>query len=314
MAIEIPPWLNLNITQAPATYLQGYGQGASAGSAATSAVQRDEALAAQREQAEALNDIRRQEMQLKADEFGLQLKERQKKAEREAQDAAIQLEGQQQYQKDIDAGMDPIKALAKNAGKMLHNHPQNVAQALRLGQTPQPGWTPGGREFMTTPGGGVHFPPGATAREPFTPDMSHVPPGSHLIQTGPNRWQLVPDSQFGGRQRAEMQDLVRQRDALTKVWVGFMNPAIEEKDKPPGFKEAMAKIEAFNKQIRGVYKGDQNATGAPTPGMIKKGYQFKGGDPAKPENWEKVEPGKLDESIAPGEEEAIGQDLTDEEE
>ncbi len=95
MALEIPPWLNLNITQAPATYLQGYGQGASAGSAATSAVQRDEALAAQREQAEALNDIRRQEMQLKADEFGLQLKERQKKAEREAQEAAIQLEGMQ---------------------------------------------------------------------------------------------------------------------------------------------------------------------------------------------------------------------------
>jgi len=30
------------------------------------------------------------------------------------------------------------------------------------------------------------------------------------------------------------------------------------------------------------------ATGAPTPGEVRKGYRFKGGDPAKQESWEKV--------------------------
>lgn len=30
------------------------------------------------------------------------------------------------------------------------------------------------------------------------------------------------------------------------------------------------------------------ATGAPKPGDVRKGYRFKGGDPSKPESWEKV--------------------------
>jgi hypothetical protein len=41
-------------------------------------------------------------------------------------------------------------------------------------------------------------------------------------------------------------------------------------------------------QLKGGGKGQGGAPKAPAVGDVMDGYRFKGGDPAKPENWEKV--------------------------
>jgi hypothetical protein len=109
------------------------------------------------------NQLRREHQAMQAHQFEQSLRMRQQKAEQEASEAAIQMEGSRGLEKDLQAGVPLEQAFPKHAAKLLYKHPERIGSAIK-GVTPpgapQPGWTPSGQEYMTNPNtGGVHFPP-----------------------------------------------------------------------------------------------------------------------------------------------------------
>src|SRR6266542_595955 len=136
VSVTLPPWLVTEPSASANTFLRSYGVGASAGAAARAAAHRDEALQAQREQAAQLDAIRQREAQLNADKFGLELRAKQQALEREAKEAADQLEGLQGFSKDLEAGVPVHHAIAQWGPKMFSRHPERMTQALHQVQPP----------------------------------------------------------------------------------------------------------------------------------------------------------------------------------
>src|ERR1051325_5339946 len=118
--VSLPPWLSVNPAQSAEVFLHAYGAGAGAGASARAASQRDEELAFHEQQAQQLDAIRQQEQQLATEKFGLDLREKQRAAEREAQEAAMQLEGQQQLSKALAQGTPIHEALAAAGPKLFY--------------------------------------------------------------------------------------------------------------------------------------------------------------------------------------------------
>jgi hypothetical protein len=154
MADGIPPWLNIDPVAPVGRLLEGYRAGLSASEAQTAAAQRAQQMAFAQQQAAEASRIRQEQHQLDVQRFGLELRLKEQQAEQAAQEAAIQLEGQQGLQKELAQGVPIQQAFVKWAPKLLYKHPERLAQAIQAMTppgTPQPGWTPSGQEYMINP-------------------------------------------------------------------------------------------------------------------------------------------------------------------
>jgi len=168
MADGIPPWLNIDPVAPVGRLLEGYRAGLSASEAQTAAAQRAQSMAFAQAQASENARLRQEQHQLDVQRFGLELRLKEQQAEQAAQEAAIQLEGQQGLQKELAQGVPIQEAFVKWAPKLLYKHPERIAQAYRAFQTPaapQPGWTPSGQEYMVDARGGLRFPPRPVAEQ-----------------------------------------------------------------------------------------------------------------------------------------------------
>lgn len=146
MAVDIPPWLNSNPAAPAENYLRAYGQGAQIGEANRRGEQTDTELNLrasaqefQQQQEERMSKLRETAQQIQLAEFGQNLQLKKIAAERQQKIAALQLEGQQGLQDDLDSGMTLEEAFPKWAPKLLASHPEAIgreAKALRPNQPP----------------------------------------------------------------------------------------------------------------------------------------------------------------------------------
>lgn len=153
-SIVIPPWLNADPAAPVGRLLEGYRAGLSAAEARTAAAQRAESMAFAQQQATEAARIRQEQHQLDAEKFGLELRMKEQQYAQAAQEASMQLEGQQGLEKDLAEGIPMEKALPKWAPKLLYKHPERLPQLLRTLTPPGPpqfSQSPSGREVMWNP-------------------------------------------------------------------------------------------------------------------------------------------------------------------
>jgi len=302
--VSLPPWLSVNPAQSAEVFLHAYGAGAGAGASARAASQRDEELAFHEQQAQQLDAIRQQEQQLATEKFGLDLREKQRAAEREAQEAAMQLEGQQQLSKALAQGTPIHEALAAAGPKLFYRHPEKMFQALHQVTppplAPAPQWVPpdtatGAPGYMRNlKTGQPSYPPVTPATGPLVAedilDASGQPTGVRAYRGAHGA--VHPLKPEGLSQEGQIRAISAGLRSLDSQWFG----ATPEEKKAIKVKRAalMDKLESFTNP-------KATTVGPPTPGTIKNGFRFKGGDPAVKENWEKVAAGKIDESTPPDE-------------
>lgn len=155
MAVQIPPWLNIDPLAPARIRLQANAQRNAADASIRAAQAHAQELQFQRENADAheraalrrdevlkqthdnelaqaaqVMQLRRESQARMAQQFQQQLRFRQQKAEGEAATAAKQMEGLQSYQKAIQSGVPHAKALMDNADKLFAKDPTKAFQAM----------------------------------------------------------------------------------------------------------------------------------------------------------------------------------------
>ena len=175
----IPPWMQSNPLAGIPLFLQGYGQGAQAGESQRRGEERAYEAELQQAAQQERNEILREAKQIQAQEFAENLKLKQETAQRAAREAAVQLEGQQGLEKDLQSGMTFQEAFPRWATKILYKHPQSLTQVMRQLQPakdmmPKEGFV-GGRNVIYGAGGGWQFnePPQTTRVD------EGLPPGTY---------------------------------------------------------------------------------------------------------------------------------------
>lgn len=220
-----------------------------------------------------------------------------REAER-AVSAAIQFQGMRGYQQSLQAGESAETALARWAPLMFYSHPAAVSSTMR--SVRQPTMTPFQQESL------------GLARERL--DMAKQKPAMtpyQEAQIGLSKQRLdllgQRTQEAAGRRSEYQRNYLLRREAaaaekaLTNARAQQADPTLDKTSKPTD--EAMRALEAnYANAARALTNAPtmtappaappmtQQAapTGAPKPGDVYKGYRFKGGDPSKKENWEKV--------------------------
>ena len=161
--VEIPPWINIDPVAPVGRLLEGYRSGLAAAEAQNQAAARAQQQELAAEQAAQLNAYRQQQQQALVQHWEQQLRLQQEKDQRAAAEAAIQSQAMNELQKRTAAGEPFEKVWPELAPRVLYRHPQSIAQSIRAVMppgTPQPGWTPSGKEYMINPRtGAVAFTP-----------------------------------------------------------------------------------------------------------------------------------------------------------
>lgn len=251
----IPPWLNINPIEPVQQYLRGVQLGGSLGEARAQQARANQALQLQaeqqaadlafrREQAAEINEIRRQEAQLNAAKFGLELTRRQQELEREAEEAAQQAEGMRGFEKAIASGEDQAKALMKWAPKMMYRHPERLAstiaamQRMQPAQAPIQGRTTEGLPYLYNPRTGQPtFAPASALKQGFRPQVQTFGEGENAVQameTAPGQWRPLQKT-IPQAARAELTRINRREVELQKQLEGVTESEAEGAD-----------LEAFN--------------------------------------------------------------------
>lgn len=263
MAVQIPPWLNIDPIEPARLASQTAQRRTQEAIAARQAQLREQEMelryqveaahiaqqerAAYRKQVVA-EQLAQMESQRRAEEMAMRrelharqaaqfqqtIKLRQDAAERAAAEAAIQAEGSRGLEADLQAGMPMEKALPRNAGKLFYRHPERMVPAIRSVSPPGAptfGKTPGGQEYVQDPRGGVHFPPGMTAsptgpvRAEQVVDETGNPTGARVIRGARGGIHTMP------REGLSPEGTVRGLTAQLAIIKGQMEEA-DEKELP----------------------------------------------------------------------------------
>lgn len=192
---SIPPWMQTNPLAGIPLYLQGYGQGAQVGESQRRAEARNYEAELQQAAAQERNEILREAKRIQAAEFAENLKLKQEQAQQAAREAAVQLEGQQGLEKDLQSGIPFQEAFPRWATKILYKHPQSLTQVLnqltpRQSQYGEPTTVSlGGQQFGHIPGSATLEPIQQTAipttgieavpiKNPDTGEITYGRPGA----------------------------------------------------------------------------------------------------------------------------------------
>lgn len=191
MAVQIPPWLNIDPIE-PARILERTNSRRAANAAAERRAQLEEQrlfsqqqmmnarLAAQERASQRKEQVMRETrdaqlaQQAAAMEFRRQmanqtnqrqlqqLRLREQQVEQQASSSARQLQGMRTLQEDLGRGVPLEQALAKNAANLFSNRPERLASAMKAAETPGPpqAFTAGGMSGVYNPRTGApSFPP-----------------------------------------------------------------------------------------------------------------------------------------------------------
>jgi hypothetical protein len=310
MAVQLPPWLQIDPIAPARIKLQANAQRNAAAAAERNAQLQQQRLEVEQQmQANAIaaqeragarrsevmrqthdaelaqqaqqNQLRREHQAMQARQFEQNLRMRQQKAEQEASEAAIQMEGSRGLEKDLQAGVPLEQAFPKHAAKLLYKHPERIGSAIK-GVTPpgapQPGWTPSGQEYMTNPNtGAVHFPPRLAAQAGTGPitarqvlDEQGQPLGMRAIPGAGGGIHMLP--------RTELSPEGRVRALTARMFA--IKSMLRDKD------ETSAEGKTLIKQRDSILSELERLTSPPKS------------------------PGKIDESTPPDEEEATPEEET----
>jgi len=193
--------------------LEGYRAGLSASEAQTSAAQRAQSMALAQAQASENARLRQEQHQLDVQRFGLELRLKEQQAEQAAQEAAVQLEGQQGLQKELAQGVPIQQAFMKWAPKLLYKHPERLAQAIQAmtpAEAPTFGTSPEGLPYMQNPRTGqAVFPPAALLKPPVSAEapttavkgrlQTGLLQGEKAVELGTELWNKLSPEDIGLR-------------------------------------------------------------------------------------------------------------------
>jgi hypothetical protein len=256
--VVIPPWIaSIDPTAPVDRMLAGYRTGLSAGEAQSAAAARAQQMMLAQQQAAELNAYRQQQQALDAAQFNATLRLQQEKAQREAQLAASQLEGQRGVQEDLAAGLQWPQVLAKWAPKLFAGEPRGLAQAMEQVAGPRPpvfGETPEGVPYIQGPGGGVSVVPRAYTRGEHIPRTQQFD-GVPYIETSPGQWAPLRQPQeqaLTQAGRAKLQELNRDEARIFRTWGDITE---EDAGTDPEMRKALDEIRKIEAERQSVYAG-----------------------------------------------------------
>lgn len=182
------------------------------------AAARDQVLAQARE---AELQARQQIAQQRSQDYQQAIRVREKQAEVQAAAAARKMLGMQNFQKKIEGGMDPAKALASEAENLFADNPARFATAMRA-LRPPPGLAPLGpeaytaRQILDESGKpiGMSAIPGRGAARVLTQARSQLSPEGKM--RGLTTQITILQKQLEEAKKADRPGLEAQRDELMK--------------------------------------------------------------------------------------------------
>jgi len=260
MADGIPPWLQINPVEPVSRLLEGYRAGLSASEAQTAAAQRAQSMAIAQEQAAENARLRQEQHQLDVQRFGLELKLKEQQAEREAQEAAMQLEGQKGLEKDLSQGIPLQQAFVKWAPKLLYRHPERLAQSIHdLSPPGAPifGTSPEGLPYAQNPRTGqVTFPSAASLRPEFEGGVEEYPGGVKAFRVSPQRLQVIgkpmQEGDLNAVQREQLKDIRAQEKEISKK---LQEVPVQMRQKQPVYQAMEEELRALKARRDEVYRG-----------------------------------------------------------